>query len=911
MRRHALHALLSSAVLLTVTLPAVGESTASGTWPTLHRDYQRSGYAGQIVPGPYERKWFRDFHDEMIATRCEAIVAEGMVFVGTFAGKLHALDVVNGETVWSFQAHGPIGASPCYRDGRLYFGSDDAFNRGTLYCLNAADGELIWQYATPGGIWTSPACDGKKVYVGDRSGVFHAVYTTGAPAWEHATGGMILKPASFSPDGQRIVVGCEDMRAYCFSPEGEVHWRSGQLAGLSLRDQGPTIWQGLAIVRTNPADAFHAVLHRNGELLEEIQRAIPLTEDDAILLDKWGDLLMAPRPPRREAEIQGILRYLRDNPHDQTFFAFDLEDGSQPWIAPVFYTCGLHNPATPPTFHPATGELYTLSRSALTHYVRGVTRYTCLVRIDRQTGLPDWTWPDEEEPGWQHFPMIPDESQVLSLMGETLLGHHQGILAALSPAEGAVRPVYSARDTYGGIFGPAAVEGGFDGVRRLAEQGYLTAMPNEWHGPDRSICAIAAQRMFWIAGSQVVCIAGPDVPTAPSGGTEPPPLRRRRVPAVVAGGNVTTGISAPVNGNVEKKVIRPAELEPFLAAPPVELPQADSPLARALRKRLAEEVAELLDGSPWAPLVVELGISGEERHFWRSAEAMQIVALALPHLPAPEAKEAKRYLDAMADKGRPLGAAVLPVEGKRREPYTLGPGMQEFARRTPRYEATIEDVYALWAYAHYAGGYQKAAAQLDAVARLVDEEIRRGVDFDPKPDDSDDAAEHLNARIAGTLAAVRLLRRAERRTEAERAVEHLARLVAARIHHERSDRRLVRPSKVASKGLHQAKVPRYLALVPELGAILRQYAGETLGENCRALRTALPVWYQAWGERMIGGENYISPPHLARAVFLAWADGAAAEPERLAAKLDQPWGRADLYYIEKLTATLRRLDGAR
>lgn len=50
MRRHALHALLSSAVLLTVALPAVGESTATGTWPTLHRDYQRSGYAGQVVP---------------------------------------------------------------------------------------------------------------------------------------------------------------------------------------------------------------------------------------------------------------------------------------------------------------------------------------------------------------------------------------------------------------------------------------------------------------------------------------------------------------------------------------------------------------------------------------------------------------------------------------------------------------------------------------------------------------------------------------------------------------------------------------------------------------------------------------------------------------------------------------------
>ena len=72
--------------------------------------------------------------------------------------------------------------------------------------------------------------------------------------------------------------------------------------------------------------------------------------------------------------------------------------------------------------------------------------------------------------------------------------------------------------------------------------------------------------------------------------------------------------------------------------------------------------------------------------------------------------------------------------------------------------------------------------------------------------------------------------------------------------------------------------------------------------------TGLPLWYQAYGERMIGGENYISPPHLARGVFIALADATDAKPQELAAKLDQPWCKADLYYIEKLSAILRKLD---
>ena len=48
--------------------------------------------------------------------------------------------------------------------------------------------------------------------VGDRSGVFHAVRSAdGSPAWTFSTDYMILKPASFSLDAQRIVFGSEDM----------------------------------------------------------------------------------------------------------------------------------------------------------------------------------------------------------------------------------------------------------------------------------------------------------------------------------------------------------------------------------------------------------------------------------------------------------------------------------------------------------------------------------------------------------------------------------------------------------------------------------------------------------------------------------------------------------------------------
>lgn len=873
-------------------------------WPTLHKDYQRSGWTSEIIRGPFERKWYRDFHDEMIATRVEAIVAAGSCFVGTFAGRMYALDVVDGRTKWEFAASGPIGASPCYHAGRLYFGADEGFATGHLYCVNSQDGSLIWKYIAGAGIWVAPACDGEKVYFGDRAGVLHAVDArTGERRWTFPTRGMILKPASFPPEGDRIVFGSEDMHVYCLSPDGRLLWKSRKLEGLSLRDQGPTIWRGLALVRTNPADSFHTVLDRNGELLEHIQRAIPMDSEDEVLLDKWGDFVVRPRPHRRQAEQDGVVKHLKEHPYDQCFYAFDLRDGSEPWIAPVLYTAGLHNPPTPPTFNPDTGELYTYCRSAMTYYLRGVRRYNALGRIDRQTGRFDLYWPSTDE-GWHAFPMIGDETQSLSMMDGILIGNHQGILAGLDLGTLRAFDIQPRRDTYGGIFGPAAVEGGFERAEKLGREGFLTGMPNEWHGPDKSICAIAAGRLFWVTGSQVVCIGGPDISAGPGAGNKPPQVKKSNLPWCVAGGNVASRGAGTFDESLESVVLSSTQLRRYLDASVAG--RGDSKLERALGGKLDAAVRELIEGWPWASLIVELGISGEERHFWRSAETMQIVAAALPYLAPATRDKAVAFLDDRWNEGAPLSAPVHLEKGARREPYNLGPGMKAYAAAAIQYNAGIEDLYAVWAYAHHADRWDKVLGRADAVAEVFRAFDKGQFQFDHNG--TRDEAEHLNGQIAGVLAAARILGQAGREQDEQRALSLLAEMATHRVHHERADSWLIRPTRTASKGLHQAKAPRYIGLTPELGAMLRQYAGDLLDRNVRALMRGLPVWYQAWGERMIGGENYISPPHLARGVFMALADGCGASPEELAAKLDQPWCKADLYYIEKLTAILRRMN---
>jgi outer membrane protein assembly factor BamB len=895
---------------------------ADSSWPTLHKDYQRSGYTDEILKGPYERKWFRNFAEEMIGPRVEAIVGQGLCFVGTYAGNLYALDTATGETVWKYTMGGPIGHSPCYHDGKVYVCSDDGYNAGTLACVNAADGRELWTYHSAAGIFNSPACpfggtgkasqrwDGRKVYVGDRAGVFHAVDAqTGQRLWTFSTGYMILKPASFSPDGRRILVGSEDMHVYCLSPEGKLLWKSAKLPGLSLRDAAPTVWAEKVIVRTNPAIPFHEALYANRPLLGDIQRRLPWDDrEDKVIVDTRNMYFLRRTARREEAEYEGVRAFLEKHPQNRTWFTLNLRDGRQPWLTSVMFTSGMHNPPSPPTFNPKTGELYTIMPTALGVYCSGVSQVGIGIgRIDPRTGyLTNVAHAaGDREPGYfSGMPMITDETSTLSLMGDFLVVTHMGAVGGVDLLSRKIRPIVGIRDTYGGIFGPGA-HGGWQRSRRLAEEGYVQNTLNEWHGPDRSCVAVADGRMFWVVGGQVVCVGGPGVPNTATGGPKAPePLRWSQMPRI-DGGNVT-GPLGHYDQNLPREIISAADVTEYVQTP-MAARQSPGKLAGDLRARLGAAVMELIDGHPWAPLVVELGIAHEERHFYRAAETMQAVGMALPHLSPPVRKKAVAYLDRLFDDGVPLEKPVLgadqpPVAARRREYFDLSPMLLESsAVRPPRSSAEIGDLYAVWAYAHYAGRWKKVLAQSPTLFDRFRDLLTRPLKFDPDAGEGN-AVEDLNGQIAGVIGYIRLAEKAGRAEEVRLATAKLAALATERVHFEVADPRL------QGRRSHHGTFPRYQFLVPEIGQLLADHAGKQLATNLADLRRELPVWYQAWGERLIGGENYVSPPGLARGMFLAMAYGLRATPRELARYLDQPWCRADLYYVEKLTAALRAAD---
>jgi outer membrane protein assembly factor BamB len=65
--------------------------------------------------------------------RSSVTVAEDSLYVGSYDGSLHSLDVNNGRERWSFETGGNVHSSPVLIDGTVYFGSFD----GSMYAVEA------------------------------------------------------------------------------------------------------------------------------------------------------------------------------------------------------------------------------------------------------------------------------------------------------------------------------------------------------------------------------------------------------------------------------------------------------------------------------------------------------------------------------------------------------------------------------------------------------------------------------------------------------------------------------------------------------------------------------------------------------------------------------------------------------
>lgn len=123
-----------------------------------------------------------------------------------------------GEAVWTFQTEGLINSSPAVADCVVYIGSFD----GKVYALNAWNGDLRWSYQTWERVYGSPAVANGVVYVGSWSGRVYALdAATGADLWNFSLPPEIEPAIGSSPavvDGRVYIGTWNGMYAFGLPP---------------------------------------------------------------------------------------------------------------------------------------------------------------------------------------------------------------------------------------------------------------------------------------------------------------------------------------------------------------------------------------------------------------------------------------------------------------------------------------------------------------------------------------------------------------------------------------------------------------------------------------------------------------------------------------------------------------------
>lgn len=362
-----------------------------------------------------------------------------------------------------------------------------------------------------------------------------------------------------------------------------------------------------------------------------------------------------------------------------------------------------------------------------------------------------------------------------------------------------------------------------------------------------------------------------------------------------AGQNViTAGSFGPT---LDPVAVTAADADAVAAVPDAKF----TPAAGRVADKLARHVRDLLDGWPWQPFHFTHGISGYEAYFAHPDELVYALALARPVLPADLGTAVAAFVaDRVKDAPPYAPVAAAPKAAKARERHDVP---DEIRAKGPFAARSLFGVYSLWLAAHTCG--VPAKDHWKAVVERVAPVLARDYVFDVKKAHAKDEAERLTGDLAGLIGFVRLAREAADKDAEKAGLARLRQVLELRVNLDRVNPRSLEPTDSTTAKLHAAKFARYCGLVPEVGAALARLTGGAAAERLAAVRKSRPGWWLAAGDRLIGGENYTSPPHQSRALFAGAVLVERVPAADAAAWVDVPWCAADVYFIEKAALALR------
>lgn len=894
LRNIALIALIILTLLPSGAPPAAAAPLAQsgGDWPQLQYDAQRSGAVPQAVPGPYRFYW--RWNEAPLASRAQPVVAAGRLFIGSINGVVYALDADADNQggaptkLWTRNLGSPIRTSAAVVGETLIVGTQ----AGTVYGLNTGTGAERWRFLTGAAIQAAPLVAGGTAYIGSSSGVFFALNAaTGAMIWNFRAGGAILSAPALSTNGAQVFFNAEDMAAYGLdAATGAMLWRA-PLQGQSTGGRWAVVAGDTVIFRTQPLHHFRDLLFIGDGVLDRAGAKRSTFAAD------W------------EAVRPQIVQHLTGDPSQQTFFALNTANGASRGVAPVLYTGSSNDPASAPVV--ANGLLYTLIRSR-----KGVQNDSPVavhiaskydadpVTMDPRTlavqGIGtsnafgyQWRATSDEDAyfsmagsqliisNWERLGMIDLGSR--QNIGIAQVAHNFPGCGSQCQANNALIPFFPAPNT--------------------------PTTPSNSEGSSDAPAVAAAGRIFWRVQESGLASIGPgsapavDTDTSWMGPGKPAPAAAPR--------------SDPAPQAVDLRGYITAAPTPPVAAPPADLAQ-----------RLEEEVRRIVDANGHLkPMFIERGWSSVQSwppdsanpqdgqtmithnssmvtgltYWYDPGELVYTLSSVYPYLSSGMQARLKTYLRAEIGRYSPL--ENLPFDGMSwmhngvdRTGYTIP--FKDKLNNWPPPATPVQTLYGIWAYAEYLNEWDYVGANWSRIDSIWD---------------SRKNSINTYARIAGAIGYYRIAQRLGRTAEANEAVEIGNNALNAGLtfsaFKSRSDQ-MFPDMELNTVTVLGARGQVFFGLVPEVGRFLNERVRSAIDAEIAARTGAggAPLWYVSKvGHQGIEPftEHGFHGPELAWGLFLARAYGQRADQATLRTWLDRPWGLGDLFYLQKLLATIQ------
>jgi outer membrane protein assembly factor BamB len=129
-----------------------------------------AGYLSAVDLATGKPRWKYKVSQEGVG-ESSAAVRNGAVYIGDLAGVFHAVDVRTGKALWTYKTGAEIKSSPVVVDDRVLIGSYD----GTLYCLSVKNGAVLWKVATENYVHGTPAVADGIAYISGCDEVFRGI----------------------------------------------------------------------------------------------------------------------------------------------------------------------------------------------------------------------------------------------------------------------------------------------------------------------------------------------------------------------------------------------------------------------------------------------------------------------------------------------------------------------------------------------------------------------------------------------------------------------------------------------------------------------------------------------------------------------------------------------------------------